>query len=536
MLLRPLVLLPLLLATPALAQELTPEQAAIKAHIAFLSSDGFKGRQPGTPEFDLAADYVAAQMLGAGLKPAGDGGTWFQKVPLVSYNAAEKGSFALTRGGRTAQLEWGKDFFNRALPVADVTVAGDVVFVGYGLTDAGQKLDDYAGLDVKGKVVAMLYGFPKGLPGDIGAHLGNTDNKVANAAAHGAAGVLLIEGPQRHALYSFEQSLPLWDSARMVALTPDGKPDLPGLGAPAVAMVSMAGADKLFAGSKLDWAKIAAADEKGGKMPKGPLGASIRATSKSALTNIASRNVVGVLEGSDPSLKAQYVVLSAHLDHVGIGPADESGDTIYNGAMDNAAGTASMLEVAKRFQRSGKRPRRSLIFLAVTAEEKGLIGSKYYADYPTVAKDAIVADVNLDMPILTYKLEDIVVQGGERSSIGPAVAAAAKAAGLGVVPDPHPEEMSFVRSDHYSFVEAGIPAISIDTGPGGAGEKAILEFIEKHYHQPSDDMRLPFDWNSAATFVTLNYNVARTLADADERPRWNKGDFFGLLFNGYGAK
>ena len=213
-----------------------------------------------------------------------------------------------------------------------------------------------------------------------------------------------------------------------------------------------------------------------------------------------------------------------------------AGDRIYNGAMDNALGGAMMLEVARAFQQSGKRPRRSILFVALTAEEKGLIGSDYFGHLPPVPKDRIVADVNMDMPIMTYPIEDIVVLGGERSSLGPVIARAAADEGLKVVPDPAPEEMFFVRSDHYSFVKSGIPAVSIDSGPGGAGAAAQKKFLAENYHKPSDQIDLPFDWASAAKFTRLNYAVARALADADERPRWNKGDFFGTLFGGYGAE
>jgi Zn-dependent M28 family amino/carboxypeptidase len=242
-----------------------------------------------------------------------------------------------------------------------------------------------------------------------------------------------------------------------------------------------------------------------------------------------------VLEGSDPKLKSQYLILSAHLDHVGVGEP-VNGDRIYNGAMDNAVGVAMILEVAKRFRDSSQRPKRSILFVALTAEEEGLIGSDFFAHYPPVPKASLVADLNIDMPILTYKVEDLVVNGEERMSLGPVIRAAAAAEGWAVVPDPAPEEMFFVRSDHYSFVQSGIPAVSIDTGPGGAGAAAQKLFLAENYHKPSDQIDLPWDWPSAAKYLRVSYAVARTLADAPERPRWNKGDFFGVQFGGYGAE
>jgi Zn-dependent M28 family amino/carboxypeptidase len=192
--------------------------------------------------------------------------------------------------------------------------------------------------------------------------------------------------------------------------------------------------------------------------------------------------------------------------------------------------------VARAFQASGKRPRRSILVVAVTAEAKGLIGSDYFAAHPTASAGTIVANVNLDMPILTYKFEDVVVYGADRTSIGPVVARVAGAMGVALTPDPAPQEASFVRSDHYSFVKAGIPAVSLETGPKGPGDAAIAEFVSKHYHQPSDDMSLPIDWSAGVRFVQLNYGITRALADGDQRPSWNKGDYFGLLYGGYGAK
>ncbi|MEI9927405.1 MAG: M20/M25/M40 family metallo-hydrolase [Sphingomonas sp.] len=234
-------------------------------------------------------------------------------------------------------------------------------------------------------------------------------------------------------------------------------------------------------------------------------------------------------------LKRQYVVLSAHLDHVGVGEP-VAGDRIYNGAMDNAVGNAMILEIARRFQASGQRPRRSILFLSLTAEEKGLIGSDYFAHRPTVPPGSIVADVNIDMPILTYPLVDLVVDGGERMSLGPVIEAAAAAEGMKVVPDPTPEEMFFVRSDHYSFVQAGIPAVSIDTGPGGEGAKASKLFLDNNYHKPSDQIDLPWNWDSAVRYFHVADSVVRAVANADQRPSFNKGDFFGVQFGGFGAQ
>jgi len=271
-------------------------------------------------------------------------------------------------------------------------------------------------------------------------------------------------------------------------------------------------------------------------MPHGSLGVTVDLDVTTDVRRFTSKNVIGKLPGSDPELSGQYLVLSAHLDHVGVGEPNDAGDTIYNGAMDNAIGVATVLDMARRFHESGEKPRRSLLFVALTAEEKGLLGSEYLAaNWPLEEGEMLVGDLNFDMPIMTFPLVDVVALGEEHSTLGPAVHAAAAEVGLTVVPDPFPEENFFVRSDHYSFVKAGIPAISIDTGPGGEGAEAIQKFLKNDYHEPSDHIEL-INWESAVKFVELCYNFVRRVANADERPAWNPGNEYGLKYNGYGAR
>ncbi|HEX8301825.1 M20/M25/M40 family metallo-hydrolase [Sphingomonas sp.] len=524
----------LLAAAPAAAQELSADAAALKAHVAFLASDAMKGRDTGSNEIAIAEQYVAAQMLAAGLKPGGEKGGWLQAVPLINYKSADHGALTLKRGkkGETmVPLVWGKDYFARGNPqIAKVAASGEVIFAGYGVVDKASGYDDYKGLNVKGKIVAVLRDAPRHLNSDARAHLGQPDEQARTAAEHGAVGVILIEGNTRHAVFPFAATTGAWDRASMT-WADAGAASRPN--APPFAYLGFDGAAKLFEGSKFKWADILAADKEGKKLPRGALGVSVEGTANTTITRVAGNNVIGMLEGSD--LKDQYVVISAHLDHVGIGRADAKGDTIYNGAMDNAVGIGAMIEVARRFQAEGKKPRRSILFVAVTAEEKGLVGSEYFAANPSVPRGSIVADVNLDMPILTYAFEDLVAVGADHSSVGATVAAAAASEGVKVVPDPLPEENFFVRSDHYSFVKAGIPSVSLDLGPGGPGGAAAKEFLEKHYHKPSDEIGL-IDWTQGLRFVKLNHAIARALADADERPTWNKGDFFGTLYKGPMAK
>jgi hypothetical protein len=525
-----------LLAAPlAHAQQLDAEQAALKAHVQFLASDALRGREAGTRDFDVAAEYVAAQMLALGLQP-GANSSWFQPVKLVAYKPAEKAKWTLVRGGSEIPLQFGIDFVNTPAPATpDFHAEGGIVFAGYGIVYAEGKRDDFKGLDLRGKIVAILPGVPKGLPPAVEAHFSDDEQKALIAQQRGARAVIVLESAAQRAQFPFESFAPYYDYERTSWARPDGTAFAIAAGAPPVGYVGPAGAEKLFQGARIKWADVLAAERKGARIPTGPLPGTLRVASKTKLVTTTSRNVVGLIPGSDPKLKDEVIVLSAHLDHVGIGDA-VNGDRIYNGALDNAMGVSTMLEVARAFAASGQKPRRSMLFLALTAEEKGLIGSDYFAHYPTVPKDRLVADINMDMPILTFPLVDVVALGGERSSLGPAIEAAAAAEGLKVVPDPAPEEMFFVRSDHYSFVKAGVPAVSLDSGPGGAGAAAQKKFLAENYHKPSDQIDLPIDWASAAKYKRLNYAVARALTDAPERPRWNKGDFFGVQFGGYGAQ
>jgi len=246
-----------------------------------------------------------------------------------------------------------------------------------------------------------------------------------------------------------------------------------------------------------------------------------------------SPNVVAIIPGSDPALRTEYVLLSAHLDHVGIrgeatgqrSVAGAENDRIFNGALDNATGIATLLEVARKFMEPGNRPKRSILIAAVTAEEDGLLGSKFLARNPVV-QGKIVANVNLDMPILTYAFRDVVAFGAEHSSLGHIVERAAGAMNVAVIPDPLPQERLFTRSDHYSFVQAGIPAIFLMTGFGGEGEQRFKNFLANEYHSPADDLSLPFDWRTGARFAELNYRIAREIANAPQAPRWYEGSDF----------
>ncbi|WP_209613063.1 MULTISPECIES: M28 family metallopeptidase [Sphingomonas] len=520
-------------ASAGFAQEapLPDDQAAMKAHVLFLASDALRGREAGSAEYRIAAEYVAAQFFAAGLKPAGDAGSYIQKVPLVTYRAADKGDVVLTGAGAGPRtLVFGEDYVPGAVAsAAQTALDAPVVFVGYGLVAPNYRRDDYAGVDVRGKIVALFAGAPNSFQSEERAHFQSVATKAVIAAQHGAVGVVVLtRGPLPANGEGFDRPRTTWARANGTGET---------VGAPVLATLSATGAAKLFAGGATAWSDIVkSAGDREAVFRAEPLGVSMAVSLKTAFEPMSSGNVAGMLPGSDPKLAKEVVVLSAHLDHLGVGRPDAKGDTIYNGAEDNAVGIASLIEEAKRFKASGKRPRRSILFLAVTAEEKGLVGSDYFAKHPTVPISSIVADVNLDMPILSYAFEDMTVFGADRSTLGPIVAQAVGTLGVTMSPDPDPAQGIFVRSDHYRFVQQGVPSVFLWPGQKGPGKAATAEFFAHRYHQPADDLSQPIDWAQGIRFVDANYAIARAIADGDARPRWNKGDFFGLLYNGYGAK
>ncbi len=315
--------------------------------------------------------------------------------------------------------------------------------------------------------------------------------------------------------------------------------NVPGPTVAPVFALGPSGAEKLFRETSVDLVNLKIqAREQTRENPLEGQSLYVTATLKGGgiIEDLTSPNVVGILPGGDPRLRDEYIVLSAHLDHVGVnergsGEPDENGDidTIHNGAMDNAMGIATLIDVARRFEQEG-RPARSVIFLAVTAEEKGLIGSDYFAHFPTVNADRIVANVNLDMPLVLYPFSDVIAFGANRSTIGPLVRAAGEKAGVGVIDDPYPNLSLFVRSDHYSFVRQGVPSVFLFLGTGNGGKEVFETFMATNYHQPSDEVDQGISWPDASRFAEVNYQIAREIADADDAPVWNDGDYFGDQF------
>lgn len=516
------------IATVSFAQgSAAPEFTAegFRSHVAFLADDLLEGREAGTRGYDIAARYVATQFEGLGLKP-GNNGSWYQDVAFARYALAD--APATLAVGNTV-FKHGEDIVLSPAPRdADLNISAPVVFAGYGIDKPKAGFNDYAGLDVKGKIVVVLNGVPKGTPSDLAAHL--SSEKQAMAAARGAIGIIYIPTRGEEARRPWSVVTASAARPRTTWLDKAGQAYVTAPGLRFSATLGKKAVDALFAGAGAPLkAALDEAERDGGK-PKGfALKPTVSVKQQTARTTFNSPNVLAILPGSDPKLANEYVLLMAHLDHVGIDPTKE-GDKISNGAMDNATGIATLLEVAEAMMSTPNRPRRSILFAAVTAEEKGLLGSQYLAKNPVVGNGKVVSVVNLDMPVLTYDFQDVIAFGAEHSTMGPIVEQAAGSMGVKLTPDPLPQENLFTRSDHYRFVQEGIPSIFLMTGFGGEGKEKFTHFLETNYHRVSDQMDLPFNWQAGAKFARINYLIARGIADAQEAPRWYAGNFFGDAF------
>jgi hypothetical protein len=523
------------IAAPKVDRQAVRSAENIKAHMSFLASDLLEGRDAGSRGFDIAAEYVASQFRQMGLEPAGDGGTYFQRVPLLASRPASRGSVILKRPAGDLPLAFGEDYLPGRTPTAGEThVSAPMVFVGFGVVAPEHGHDDYKDIDVKGKIVVVLAGAPKRLQTEERAYYANSRTKRREAASRGAVGYVSLETPGTEKLRPFAQGLRTWDNWGMTWRGPDGQPFDAAPQVPSLANLSVQGATKVFAGARSTYAQVIDAVESTGEAPRFELAAGVVISISSETKVTESRNVAARLTGADPVLRDEVVVLSAHLDHIGV-TKPLNGDAINNGALDNAAGVATTLEVARAFTESRKRPRRSILFLTVTGEEKGLLGAEYFARNPTSPLQNIVADVDIDMPVLTYEFTDVVAFGADRSGIGPAVRRAAGRVGLQLSSDPMPEEGLFTRSDHYRFVEVGVPAVFLMTGFQNGGEAAFRGFLANCYHKPCDDLSQPISYAAGARFARINYEITRELTDMARRPTWNKGDFFGVKY-GSGAQ
>lgn len=510
----------------------------IRADVTFLADDLLRGRDTGSEGYRIAANYVAAEFARLGLTPAGDDGTYFQEVPFKTAQVdADASTMSVTVGDQTRDLVMGDDFFMSGSvknPMGEVTA--DLVFAGYGVHAPEIGHDDLAGLDVEGKIVVALSGAPTSFHTEIRAHHGSATTKGKALRNRGAVGFIsfsTLAGEKRRPFSRLKRFIGFKQYDWVV---PDA--DAGGAGSiKASAAISHDVARMLFEGAEMDFDAVLAEAEAGA--PKGfALQASASMKRNSTLSEtFESPNVLAVLEGSDSTLKGEYVVLSAHLDHIGVNERAEGDDKINNGALDNASGVAILMEVARAYVREGTMPRRSILFAIVAAEEKGLLGAEYFAHYPTLNRSSLVANVNLDMPILLYDFSDVVAFGAERSSLGPVTEQALAKIGVSLSPDPMPQEGIFTRSDHYRFVQQGIPSVFLVTGWGESvdgkdGGAIFREFLGKTYHSPADEIDQDIDFDAGAKFAHANWLIASAIANGDARPSWNEGDFFGDTFAG----
>jgi len=488
---------------------------AVRAHVTFLGDDLLEGRGTASRGHELAARYVAAHFESMGLEPAGTDGTFFQRIRFRTATVVpEESSFTVTRDGNEQSLTWGSDFVMGADARAETsTVAGPVVFVGQGITAPDVGVDDYETVDVAGKVIAFVTGAPEALSSEERAHHGRTRTKLDNALAHGAVGAIQLSGAG--------SGLGGGTRPSMTWLDEDGLPLGRETDVRTLATLSESGAMKLLGDLPL---------------PDGPaeLSVTISAHTTSVHGEVTSPNVAAMARGSDPELRDEYIVYSAHLDHIGIGrPVD--GDSIYNGVTDNAGSIGMLIEAARAFTRLEPAQRRSIVFVAVTGEERGLLGSDYYAANPTVPGPQIVANLNMDGSNLLFDFLDVVDIGGEHSTLGDVFERAAARLGVEAVADPTPEQNFFVRSDHYSFVRRGIPALFPMTGtravdPAIDGAQMQADRFANRYHLPSDDLSRALDFNAGAKTAKFFFLLGYIASQDDDPPRWHEGDFFGETF------
>jgi len=493
------------------------------AHVQALANDAMEGRNTGSLGHKRAADYVAAQFQKAGLEPAGLVG-YIQPVQFKTRRIVESASsLALVRGGKTEPLTLGEDANISVRVDPAPSLDAPLVFVGYGLNVPERSINDFAGVNLRGAVVVYISATPKSLPGPLQAHFGSAAERWRMYKNAGAVGTLSIANPK-------SMDIP-WARSTLARLQPAmSLADLSlddALGQQLSVTMNPANAEKLFQGSGHTFKEMLAHVDAGEPMASFALPSRLKATARVERADVESQNVVGILRGSDPVRRNEYVVVSAHLDHLGVGEPI-NGDRIYNGAMDNASGIAAILEVANALHDAPARPARSILFVAVTGEEKGELGSRYFVAHPTVPSRSMVANVNTDMFLPLFPLKTLMVLGLDESDLGANIRATAEAVGVGVQADPEPQRNRFVRSDQYSFIKAGIPALAMKVGyePNSPEAAIAAKWTAERYHAPSDDLDQPIDLSAAGTYVEIVRDLAVRIANRPDKPKWNNASFF----------
>jgi len=514
----------------------------IKAHIAFLADDTLKGRDTGSHGYQIAANYVKSYFKQWGLVPqgtniAGEQRNFEQQVRFRKSYLIDGSASAIIHGFKgDVKLHYKTEFLSSGSSLQNESaITAATAFVGYGVISPEFGYNDYQDIDVKGKIVVALSGRPDDLPSEEGAHIGSSAEKSRHAAEHGAIGFITIHTPKREKVRSFEQSAQYADTPRLSWLTIDNAPFGKQAEIIAAAYIQQEAAQALFDGAARSLEDIYAADKNNIAIKGFTLPHKVTLKNRSRFEEITSPNIIAAVEGSDPQLKNEYVVFSAHLDHIGISAQGEDEDSINNGALDNASGVAILLETARLFAEMPIKPKRSVLFVVVTGEEKGLLGSSYFANNPTIPTAKLVANVNLDMPLVLYPFADVIAFGSTHSTLGEIVATAAKKVDIELSEDPMPEQALFTRSDHYSFVKAGIPSVFLMTGFKSTddsidGAAVFGDFLKNHYHQHSDEISLPINYDAAANFALVNMMIGLEIANQSERPQWHDGDFFGVTF------
>ena len=515
---------------------ISPNVENIKGHMNFLAHDLLEGRDTGSRGHEIASLYIATEFQRHGLTPAGENNTFMQRVGFRKGLLDQASpSLVLSKNGETTELAFPNDYLvGPNLGYKEAKVAAPLVFVGYGIVAPSLEHDDYANIDVKGKIVVVLGGKPVSFPSEVGSHVSSGAQKSNYAADRGAIGFITVQTPASEKSRPYDRSKLYTKAPRMAWVSKDGEPGNMRTELKARAFFSMSAAQSLFSGAAVSLDDIYKQLENDLSPQAFDLPFELSLSYTTSHEDVSSPNVVAMLEGSDPVLKNEYVVYTAHSDHLGISKSVEK-DKINNGAMDNATGTAVLMETARMFSQMQVAPKRSILFVAVTGEEKGLLGADYFVRNPTRPVENLIANVNLDMPLLTYEFADVIAFGASHSSMGEKVASAVANADITLTDDPWPELNLFTRSDHYAFVKQGIPSVFLVTGiesktPGIDGSEVLNTFLANHYHRPSDDMNQAFVWEAARTFTQVNFEIGLTLGNDANRPTWNEDSFFGQTF------
>ena len=524
------LLLLLTVAGIATAQFQDVSGERIRAHVRFISSDLLEGRGVGTRGGDLATEYIATQFALAGLKPAGDDGTYFQKVPLIGITPQPVSILSATSKGRTIEFKYMDEFVGvDQRQKTDEQFDAEAIFVGHGIVAPEFQWDDFKGVDVHGKVLVLFTNEPdsddpKFFGGRALTYYGRWSYKYEEALGKGALGVIIIHTTPT-AGYGWDVVRSSWSGEQpVVKLAPgEGALALTGwvtreAGGKLLGMVGKNVDELLKASNSRDFRPI-------------PLGIRIRGHMVSKVRPLDTRNVVGIVTGSDPVLKSEVVIFTAHWDHLGIGKP-VNGDAIYNGAVDNGTGCGILMELAHAWASLPQKPKRSAMFLSVTAEEGGLRGSEYYAAHPFIPAPETAIDLNYDAVFPWGRAKDVVITGAERTTVYPLAQQIAAHLNLEISPDSEPEQGSYFRSDHFSFVRAGIPAFSIGAAtefvdkPAGYGHRMWLDYHTNHYHRPSDEFQEDWDFTALAQAAEYGFALGRDIANQEKLPDWRPGGGF----------